>query len=132
MELGMFVSEIVKQGEVDDSLLTYYRSQGANLDDSHLEMVLLLLGKLGTRAAVNEVARFLDHPTKYVRYQAAQVITSVESLDENAMGMVIKVLANPSYPEDITHLEEVLDRGATESARLLAKRFREGKRTGRC
>jgi HEAT repeat protein len=125
IELGMFVSHIVKQGEVDDSIMTYHRSHAAALDGQHIEMMIFLLGKLGTPVALNEVASFLDHPTKYIRYQAAQVIANAPSLDENAMAKVVKVLANPPYPQDITQIKNALDHGGTELAQAIANSFRK-------
>jgi hypothetical protein len=126
--LGMFVSEAIKRGDVDDGVLAFYYQRRADLDSPHLEMIILLLEKLGTTAALNEVAGLLDHPAKSVRYQAVQVITNATSLDENAMTKVISVLSNPPYPEDKVRVEDALYHGGTEKARDLAERFREHSR----
>jgi hypothetical protein len=131
IQLGMFISDVVKRADIDDGILVYYNQRKVNLDSPHLEMMILLFGKLGTPAALNEVASFLDHPVKCVRYQAAQVITNAASLDENAMAKVISVLSNPSYPDDIIQIEEALDHGGTETARTLVMRFREANRRQR-
>jgi hypothetical protein len=131
IQLGMFISDVVKRADIDDGILVYYNQRKANLDSPHLEMMILLFGKLGTPAALNEVASFLDHPVKCVRYQAAQVITSAASLDENAMAKIISVLSNHSYPDDIIQIAEALDHGGTETARTLVMRFRKANRRQR-
>src|SRR5580704_6058193 len=94
IQIGMFVSDTIKRADVDDGVLSYYYQRRANLDTPHLEMIILLLEKLGTAAALNAIASFLDYPVKSVRYQAAQVIIKASSLDENAMAKVIAVLSN--------------------------------------
>ena len=123
--LGIFVSDVIKRADVDDSILVYYFQRKADLDSPHLEMIILLLERLGTPAALNEVAGLLNHPVKSVRYQAAQVITNAASLDENVMAKVISVLSNPPYPDDTIRVEDALCHGGTEAARTLATRFRE-------
>ena len=128
IQLGMFTSDVVKRGDVDDGILAYYKQRKANLDSPHLEMLILLFGKLGTPAALNEVASLLEHPVKCVRYQAAQVITNAASLDENAMAKVISILSNPPYPDDVIQIEDALDHGGTETARTLVARFRGANR----
>jgi hypothetical protein len=128
IQLGMFVSDAIKRADVDDGILEYYYQRKEDIDSPHLEMVILLLGKLGTPAALNEVASFLNHPVKCVRYQAEQVIANAASLDENAMAKVISILSNPPYPKDIIQIEDALDHGGTEKARMLAVRFREANR----
>ena len=125
IQLGVFTADVAKRNDVGDDILTYYYQRKSNLDNPHLEMIILLLGKLGTPTALNEAASFLDHPVKHVRYQAAQVITNATSLDENAMAKVIGILSNPPYPDDIIKIEDALDYAGTEKARALVARFRE-------
>ena len=127
IHLGMFVSDVIRGGGVDDSILAYYFKRKADFDIPHLEMIILLLGKLGTPAALNEVATFLEHSVKCIRYQAAQVITNAVSLDEYVMEKVISRLSNRSYPDDIIQIEDALCHGGTETARKLAERFRQVK-----
>jgi hypothetical protein len=128
IELGMFVSDVIKRCDVDEGVLAYYQHRRTNLDDPHLEMIILLLEKVGTFAALNEVASLLDHPTKFVRYQAAHVIANASSLDENAMAKVICVLSSHRYPNDIIKIEDALLRGGTKAARTLATCFRDANR----
>ncbi len=123
--LGMFVSDVIKRAHIDDAILAYCRQHRTSLDSQHLEMIVLLLEKVGTPAALNEVASFLDHPAKSVRYQAAQVITNAATLDENAMAKVVNMLSNPPYPEDFIQIKDALYRGCTETAKTIAARFIE-------
>jgi HEAT repeat protein len=131
IKLGMFISDAIKRADVDDEILTYYDQRKANLDSPHLEMVILLLEKLGTPAALNVIASLLDHPAKSVRYQAAQVITSAASLDEIAMTKVTSVLSHPPYPNDIIPIEDALYHGGTDTARTIAERFMEARKSER-
>jgi hypothetical protein len=128
IELGMFVSDSIKRADVDEGTLVYYQQRKANFDGPHLEMMVLLLEKLGTPVALNEIAGLLAHPVKCVRYQASQVIANAVSLDENAMAKVIGTLSKPLYPDDIIQIENALYHGGTEAARTLARQFIEANR----
>jgi len=124
-ELELFVGDLARHGQVDCSILSYYKTRGANLDEHHLQMIVFLLGRLGTNDALREAAKYLDHPTKFVRYEAMGVIANASAIDEHIMGKVVNVLANPSLKDKV--LEEALNHGCTEQARLIAKHFRDSK-----
>jgi len=123
VRLGLFVGNVIKGHEIDESILNYYRLHARDMDPPHLEMILLLLGKLGTREALREVAAMLDHSTNYVKYQAIQVIGSAPAIDEHTMKKIIEILSDPRHAEYAEELRPALHRGDGESARLLAEDF---------
>jgi hypothetical protein len=125
IELGMFAADLVKRGQIDKSIFDYYKSRASTLDGPHLEIILNLLGKMGTPDALNEVAKYLDHPTNYIRCEAIQTILMAPAIDERVMERVVQVLSNPHFHHEA--LEHALDHGATEEAKRVAKNFRSTK-----
>ena len=109
LELGKFVAAVVKNEELDESILNYYRSFSSKLDGPHIEMLAVLLGELGTPAALSEVTQLLEHPKKYVRYQAAEVLSRAPALSTEIIAKLEQILKNPNYSEELKHLRKLLE-----------------------
>jgi hypothetical protein len=126
IELGRFVADAAKRERLDQGIMNYYRSRRAILDGPHLEMIISLLGRLGTTEAMDEVTKHLDHPVKYVKNEALQVVSQASSLDEKAIANVVNALKLARFPEDRELLEHALSKAGTEAAKTLSERFRRG------
>jgi hypothetical protein len=122
MELGLFCADLVKRDQVDSSIFDYYKSRASALDGPHVEVLLGLLRKIGTEEALNEIAKYLDHPTNYLRLEAIQTISMAPAIDEQIMERVVQILSNPRFYH--VALENALDHGATEEAKRIAENFR--------
>jgi hypothetical protein len=126
IELGTFAAGMVKRGQFDQRIFDYYTSHAGSLDGPHLEVLVHLLGKMGTPDTLNEVAKYLDHPTNYIRFEAIQTISMAPAIDERVMKRVVQILSNPHFHDAV--LEKALEHGSTEEAKLVARNFQSTKR----
>lgn len=120
IELGKFVADVTKREILDRSILDYYQSNRSRLDGPHLEMIISLLGRLGTPEAMKEVTEHLDYPVKYVKNEAIQIAIHASSLDEKAVTNILTALKTARFPEDRELLELALSKAGTDAAKRLA------------
>jgi hypothetical protein len=109
---------------VGDDFLNYFIERKCQMDDVHLELALYWLGKNGSLAAYDEIAKYIDHTNQTFRFLAVGFITEMTcEVDAFIMSRVIEVLDRNSFPQDRKALTSVLKKTATKDAQILATRY---------
>jgi hypothetical protein len=119
-----YVLALVNEGLAEEEVLPYFQEKPASMDMAHLELAVGMLGKVGSNAACQIVANYLDHPDSNVRFVATKTIASMTDVDERIMKQVVASLSNPRddpMSAALTReLKVVLNRPANDEARRIA------------
>ena len=113
LELEMFCSKKENQPGLDASFLEYVRNNAQKFDDHHLQMALYLLNVSKLHEGYREIVKYIEHPSRYVRFFAIKWITFLKDEDfddlilNEAKRVMQKNIKNIEYVELKERLEKL-------------------------
>src|SRR5882724_5767098 len=93
-DLANYAIAVGKDGIAERDLLPYFHDKAAAMDMPHLELAVGMLGRVGSKAAYQMVAEYLDHPDFNVRFVATKIIARMTAVDDQVMSRVVKSLSH--------------------------------------
>jgi hypothetical protein len=127
-----FTRYVVKMKDlhIDDDFLKYFARRKNQWDDVHLELALWWLGQSGSLAAHREIANFIDHRSRSIRFLAVGFTVGMKhEVDAGIMSRVIEVLERNPDPADKEALNSVLGKPASKEAQAIAQQYFAGQRS---
>jgi hypothetical protein len=97
----------------DASYLEYFKNNAQKFDDQHLEAALYLLKESKLHDGYREIVKYIEHPTRYVRFGAIKAIVFLKDEDfddfilNEAKRVVQKNINNIEYVELKERLEKL-------------------------
>ena len=125
LELGQYTMCLLQEGITEAQFLPYFTSNASTMDMAHLEYAVGILGKIGSDAAYQKVAEYLEHPCFSVQFVATKTIAAISAADETVMRMVVESLSkHEGDPNALAQeLRDVLHRPANDEARHIASGY---------
>jgi hypothetical protein len=126
LDLATYAVELMRERIPEGDFLPYFRQKAEAMDMVHLELAVGMLGKVGSAAALQTVASYLEHPDFNVRFVATKTIACLHTADEVVMRCAVESLSKHEGDRAAlaNELMPVLDRPANEQARRLASAYR--------
>jgi cysteine synthase len=122
-----YAIEMIKNGIEEKDILPYLQEKAEFMDVTHLELVVGMVGSVGTTPAFQEVAKYLDHPNFNIKFVAVKTLKNMASVDEMTMELIVASLSkndsNTMSKSLLQELKVALNRPANENARRVAQDY---------
>jgi hypothetical protein len=93
LQLGSYAIEVAKHGNLPPNCIEYVKANAERWDGQHLEMGMFFLSKINSKEARRQIASYLDHPLKHIRYTALGLVEHMEHSDEFILSKLTERLA---------------------------------------
>jgi len=129
IDAAYYAVDIIKQGVHEEDILPYFQAEAGTMDWPRLELVLGMVGSIGTSRAMQIVSNYLDNPNFQIRFVAIKSLKKATFVDEIIMKRVVAALSQ-QYDNNMNkslaqELSVILDRPANEEASRIARDFKE-------
>lgn len=82
LQLGYYAIEVAKSGNLPPDCIEYVKTNAKRWDGQHLEMGIFFLSKINSNEAARQIATYLDHPLKHIRYTVLGLVQDMNQPDD--------------------------------------------------